>query len=45
MDNNDKGEWAAGVRSKREEMYVYLQLIHFVVQQILNNTVKQLNSN
>ena len=32
------------MRSEREEIHVYLQLIHFALQQIHNNTAKPLNS-
>ena len=34
-----------GGRLKREGIYVYIQLIHVVVQQKLTNIVKQLYSN
>ena len=29
----------------KKELYVYIQLIHFAIQQKVNNTVKQLYSN
>ena len=32
-------------RFKREEIYVYIGLIHFIVQQKLTNTIKQLYAN
>ena len=36
------GGMEAGGRSKREGMYVNIQLIHFIVQQKKQNIVKQL---
>ena len=38
------GTWVVGSRALREKIYVYLYLIHIVVQQ-KHNTVKQLYSN
>ena len=34
------GEGVGGGRSKREEIYVYIQLIHFIVQQKLTQHCK-----
>ena len=40
LGKDDGGGWWVGARSKREAMYVYMKLIHFIVQQKLTQNCK-----
>ena len=40
LGKDDERGWWVGGRSKREVMYVYMKLIHFIVQQKLTQNCK-----